>query len=78
VGEAGDDKAIAALAAKIMAEISKQPLYYTDVAEKFSSFNFNTVARAIGYLHATEKLWQDPRGRLCVRGSQFAAKPPGK
>src|SRR5580700_2337087 len=77
-GEAGDDKAIAALAAKILDEIGKQPLYYTDVAEKFSSFNFNTVARAIGYLHATEKLWQDPRGRLCVRGSQFAAKPPGK
>src|ERR1700688_3188050 len=78
LGEAGDDKAIAALAAKIMDEIAKQPMYYTDVAEKFSSFNFNTVARAIGYLHATEKLWQDPRGRLCVRGSQFAAKPPGK
>ena len=66
------------LAGKIMDEIAKQPVYYTDVAEKFSSFNFNTVARAIGHLHATEKLWQDPRGRLCVRGSQFAAKPPGK
>jgi 2,5-furandicarboxylate decarboxylase 1 len=77
-GDAGDDKAIAVLAAKIMDEIAKQPMYYTDVAEKFSSFNFNTVARAIGHLHATEKLWQDPRGRLCVRGSQFAAKPPGK
>ena len=24
----------------------------------------------------TEKLWQDPRGRMCVRGSEFAAKPP--
>jgi 2,5-furandicarboxylate decarboxylase 1 len=77
-GQAGDDKAIAALAGKIMDEIAKQPMYYTDVAEKFSSFNFNTVARAIGHLHATEKLWQDPRGRLCVRGSHFAAKPPGK
>jgi 2,5-furandicarboxylate decarboxylase 1 len=77
-GQAGDDKAVAALAAKILDEIAKQPLHYTDVAEKFSSFNFNTVARAIGHLHATEKLWQDPRGRLCVRGSHFAAKPPGK
>jgi hypothetical protein len=28
-------------------------------------------------LHAADKLWQD-RGRLCVRGSQFAAEPPGK
>jgi UbiD family decarboxylase len=77
-GKAGDEEDIAALAAKIMDEIAKQPMYYTDVAEKFSSFDFNTVARAIGHLHATEKLWQDPRGRLCVRGSQFAAKPPGK
>jgi 2,5-furandicarboxylate decarboxylase 1 len=56
--------------------IAKQPLYYTDVAEKFARYDFNTVARAIGHLHATQKLWQDPRGRLCVRGSEFAAKPP--
>jgi len=77
-GEAGDGKAVAALAQQILDVIAKEPFYYTDVAERFSSFNFNTVARAIGHLHATEKLWQDPRGRLCVRGSQFAAKPPGK
>ena len=55
-----------------------QPLYFTDVAEKFAQYNFNTVARAIGHLHTTEKLWQDSRGRLCVRGSQFAATPPKK
>jgi 2,5-furandicarboxylate decarboxylase 1 len=35
------------------------------------------VTRALGKLHADEKLWQDPRGRLCVRGSAFAAVPPG-
>jgi hypothetical protein len=34
-----------------------------------------SVARALGGLHAEQKLWQDPRGRLCVRGSAFAAKP---
>jgi 2,5-furandicarboxylate decarboxylase 1 len=34
------------------------------------------VARALGYLHQTERLWQDPRGRMCVRGSKFAAMPP--
>jgi 2,5-furandicarboxylate decarboxylase 1 len=77
-GESGDDKAIAALAQQILDVIAKEPLYYTDVAEKFARYDFNTVARAIGHLHTTEKLWQDPRGRLCVRGSQFAAKPPGK
>ena len=78
VGESGDDKAIATLAAQILDTIAKQPLYFTDVAEKFAHYDFNTVARAIGYLHTTEKLWQDPRGRLCVRGSEFAAKLPKK
>jgi 2,5-furandicarboxylate decarboxylase 1 len=34
------------------------------------------IARALGKLHADEKLWQDARGRLCLRGSVFAAKPP--
>src|SRR5580658_6087208 len=78
VGEAGDDAAIAALAGKILDTIAQKPLYFTDVAEKFAQHNFNTVARAIGHLHTTEKLWQDSRGRLCVRGSQFAATPPKK
>jgi 2,5-furandicarboxylate decarboxylase 1 len=78
VGEAGGDAAAAALADKIAAAIGRAPLYYTDIAEKFASFDFVTIARAIGHLHATEKLWQDSRGRLCLRGSEFAAKPPGK
>jgi 2,5-furandicarboxylate decarboxylase 1 len=34
------------------------------------------VARALGHLHETEKLWQDPRGKMCVRGSKFAAVLP--
>jgi 2,5-furandicarboxylate decarboxylase 1 len=75
---AADDAEIAALAKEILAEIEKAPLYYTDIAEKFSTYNFRSVARALGHLHATEKLWQDPRGRMCVRGSQFAAVLPKK
>src|SRR5580693_2924520 len=75
-GAAGDEAAVTTLAQQILDVIAKEPLYYTDVAEKFASFDFNTVARAIGHLHTTEKLWQDPRGRLCVRGSAFAATPP--
>jgi 2,5-furandicarboxylate decarboxylase 1 len=75
-GEAGDEAAVEKLAAQILDAIANEPLYYTDAAEKFSGYDFRTVARAIGHLHATEKLWQDPRGRLCVRGSEFAAKPP--
>jgi len=77
-GEAGDEAAVAALADKILAVVEESPLYYTDIAERFAHYNFRTIAQALGYLHTTEKLWQDPRGRMCVRGSKFAAKPPEK
>ena len=73
--EAGDAHAVKALADKILAAIDKEPLYYTDIAERFASYNFRTIAQALGHLHTTEKLWQDARGRMCVRGSKFAAKP---
>ena len=43
--------------------IDREPLYYTDIAERFSTYDFRTVAQALGHLHAIEKLWQDPRGR---------------
>src|SRR5262245_6139097 len=76
-GEAGDDADVAGLAAEILAVITKQPLYYTEIAERFSDRNFRTIARAMGHLHVTEKLWQDPRGRTCGRGSGIAARPPG-
>ena len=77
-GAGGDDATVKSLADEIFAAIDIEPLYYTDIAERFSSYNFNTVARAIGQLHSTERLWQDPRGRMCVRGSKFAAVPPKK
>jgi 2,5-furandicarboxylate decarboxylase 1 len=76
-GQAGDAAAVAALALEILDIIGREPLYYTDIAERFSSYDFRTVAQALGHLHATEKLWQDSRGRMCVRGSEFAAKPGG-
>jgi 2,5-furandicarboxylate decarboxylase 1 len=77
-GAAGDEAAVKALAEKILKAIDSEPLYYTDIAERFSSHDFRTVARALGSLHATEKLWQDARGRMCVRGSKFAATLPVK
>jgi 2,5-furandicarboxylate decarboxylase 1 len=77
-GKAGDEREVAALAQNILAAIDKEPLYYTDIAERFSDYDFRTVARAIGHLHATEKLWQDPRGKMCVRGSKFAAIMPAR
>jgi len=75
---AGNEKAVVELAAKIHKAIEAEPAYFTAVAERFSDHDFQTVARALGKLHAEEKLWQDPRGRLCVRGSAHAAKPPTK
>ncbi len=75
-GKSGDAKKIEALAEEILAFIADKPAYYTDIADKFASYNFQLVARALGHLHETEKLWQDDKGRMCVRGSKFAAKPP--
>jgi 2,5-furandicarboxylate decarboxylase 1 len=75
-GKPGDQRAVAALAEEILKAISAKPLYYTEIAERFSRHDFQTVARALGHLHATERLWQDPEGRMCERGSKFAAKPP--
>jgi 2,5-furandicarboxylate decarboxylase 1 len=74
-GKAGDEAAVAQIAQQILDAVAAEPIYYTEIAERFSAYDFQTVARALGRLHAAEKLWQDPRGRLCVRGSSFAAKP---
>jgi 2,5-furandicarboxylate decarboxylase 1 len=76
-GKAGDDRAVAALADQILKLIAEKPLYYTEIAERFATYDFQTVARALGHLHATERLWQDKEGRMCERGSKFAAKRPG-
>jgi 2,5-furandicarboxylate decarboxylase 1 len=71
-----DEKTVAELAGRILELIGAEPLYYQAVAERFGEYDFQVVSRALGRLHAEGKLWQDPRGRLCVRGSAFAAKPP--
>jgi 2,5-furandicarboxylate decarboxylase 1 len=66
----------AALADRIHRLIETGPKYYSEIADTFSDHDFQTVARALGKLHSDEKLWQDARGRMCIRGSRFAAKPP--
>jgi 2,5-furandicarboxylate decarboxylase 1 len=63
------------LAREIHALIESAPLYYTELAEKFAGYDFQAIARALGKLHAEHKLWQDSKGRLCVRGSPSAARP---
>lgn len=75
-GETASASVIDKLADEIAAILGETPLYFTEVAERFSSYEFNAVARAVGLLHEKEKLWQDPRGRLCLRNSAFAAKLP--
>ena len=72
-----DERTVARLSSEILALVEKTPLYYSDIAEKLGGFAFPVVARAIGKLHTDEKLWQDARGRLCLRNSVHAAKPPG-
>jgi 2,5-furandicarboxylate decarboxylase 1 len=75
---AANEQTVATLAAEIYKTIEREPQYYSAIAEKFAGHQFQAVARALGRLHSDEKLWQDPRGRLCVRGSPHAAKPPAQ
>jgi 2,5-furandicarboxylate decarboxylase 1 len=63
-------------AAKALALIAATPLYYQELAGRLAEYDFQTIARAVGQLHAEHQLWQTAEGRLCVRGSPLAAKPP--
>ncbi len=69
---------VAQLAQKIHVLIEKSSQYYSEIAGQFSDYDFQSVTRVLGKLHADEKLWQDARGRMCIRGSAFAARPPAK
>ncbi|MCW5605465.1 MAG: UbiD family decarboxylase, partial [Burkholderiales bacterium] len=70
------DSEIAKLSEQILAMIEKKPLYYSEVIEAFPDLPQQAVTRAFGKLHVDGKLWQDTEGRMCVRGSRFAAIPP--
>jgi 2,5-furandicarboxylate decarboxylase 1 len=74
-GAASPAGALPELTKKIAAMIESAPLYYSELAERLSEYDFATLARAFGQLHADGLLWQDPRGRICLKGSKFAAKP---
>ncbi|MCC7486042.1 MAG: UbiD family decarboxylase [Burkholderiales bacterium] len=69
---------IAALARRIHALIGEAPRYYSEIAAEFPGFDFQSIARAMGKLHEDGTLWQDPRGRMCLRDSTFAARPPSR
>jgi 2,5-furandicarboxylate decarboxylase 1 len=72
ITDSADQKAIED---QIFALIDKEPMYYTDLSRRFAQTDFVVLARALGQLHADNKLWKDPIGRLCVKGSKFDAKP---
>ena len=78
-GEAGDERAVAALARRRSWRRSARSRSITPTSPSASpTYDFRTVARALGHLHATEKLWQDPRGphvraRLRIRRQAAAA-----
>jgi 2,5-furandicarboxylate decarboxylase 1 len=63
------------IAQQIRGLIESAPLYYSELAERLHEYDFASVARAFGKLHADGALWQDPRGRICLKGSKFGAKP---
>jgi len=67
---------ISKLADKILAMIAEKPHYYAQVIDAFPDAPLQSITRAFGKLHADEKLWHDKEGRMCVRGSKFAAVPP--
>ena len=73
-----DKKTVEELAGKICKWIEVEPKYYQDIVQHFQDYDFPVVARSLGKLHEEGKLWQDPRGRACLRESDFAAKPPAK
>ena len=78
---AGDRKPeaaeIDALAGRIRDMIAAKPRYYAEVIEAFSAEHpQQAITRAFGQLHVDEILWQDPEGRMCIRGSPFAAVVP--
>ena len=79
----GDRKPTAAeidrLAESIRKMIDEKPRYYAEVIDAFSAeYPQQAITRAFGKLHVDEVLWQDPEGRMCIRGSKFAAVPPVK
>ena len=74
--EPQDHPALHALAERIRGLIETAPLYFAELAERFSAEGFQAVARALGELHRSDLLWQDTEGRYCLAGSEFAAAPP--
>lgn len=72
--KASQPKPDKSLKKKIVTLIENGPMYYSEIDQRLSEYDYPTIARAIGQLHAENKLWKDPVGRICLRGSEFDAK----
>ena len=73
-----EDGAPPQLANAIRSTITETPKHFAELTEHFASEGFQSVARALGYLHASGDLWQDTEGRYCLKSSDFAAAPPNQ
>jgi 2,5-furandicarboxylate decarboxylase 1 len=67
---------VPALSEQISQVIAETPLYFAELAERFSAEGFPAVTRALGELHNQGVLWRDPVGRLCLKTSPAAVLPP--
>jgi 2,5-furandicarboxylate decarboxylase 1 len=64
---------LAALGTEILAALDATPLYFAEIAERFVTYGFASVTRALGRLHAGGQLGQDAVGRYCLASSNSAA-----
>lgn len=67
---------IPGIAEQIREALEAAPLYYTEIAERFASHDFQAIARAMGSLHRDRITWQTAEGKICLRDSPHAAQAP--
>ena len=52
---------------KIILELlTREPLYFVDLADQIQGVDFSMIARAMGDLHVNQKIDQDSEGRYVL------------
>ena len=67
---------IESVAGAIRDMLADGPRYYAEISDLYAGESFQTVSRAIVSLQESNDLWQDDVGRLCLKDSPVAARPP--
>ena len=67
---------IETVAGAIREMLADGPRYYAEISDLYAGESFQTVSRAIVWLQESNELWQDDVGRLCLKDSPAAARPP--